>query len=212
MIGLTSTPESGGSRNSDVDSKIAAHVATLRELEERLAPESQVTTNNIELAYHQLEFLEQASWGGIDPIVQFCVPLILKHGPQMDPEHMTECITIGCDEFVKKASALILRRTFERRSVGLQEIVDEVYYIKKSAAYSDFRKKLKNNVLYRMRDIGLWNVIEHDDRISKNGVKFHAGFEITAGPVLLAFHDHVYMPYARRRAKVLCKLLQQGEN
>lgn len=157
----------------------------------------------------QLSWNRSSSWAGIDPLVRFFKPL-LEHGPEMDTEHMEECIDIACDEHTKKASSYIIRRTLEKKIVHLGELADEVY--NKPEDNREYRKKLRLNILYRMRDIGLWKVVEHDNLLGKNKVKYHGGFDITAGPVLLAFHRHIYMPHARRRTTVACKLLKQLEN
>jgi len=189
------------------DAEIAAHVASLDWLTAKL-DESQVSDDDLELALHQLEALKVLTWGGVDPMVRFCVPRLLPHGPEMHPDHLEECLDIACDEYVVKGHRLIIRQYFQGKTASLTDLAREVFN-PKTQEYGDYRKRLRDNVLYRMRDIGLWSYVEGNWKKSKNGNDYHPGFDITAGPVLMAFHRHIYMPWAERHTKLACKLFSR---
>ena len=206
-------PSSSGRTGRDgmsPDAEIAAYVDSLSNLTARL-DEGQVSQDDLELAMHQLEALRTFLWGGIDPMVRFCVPRMLPHGPEMHPEHMEDCLKTGCDEYVVKGHRLIMRRSLDDSAVSLTDLAKEVFN-PKSKEYGDYRKRLRENILYPMRDIGLWDYVEGETKKSKTGNDYHTGFRITAGPVLMAFHRHIYMPWSKRYAKLACKLVSRMEN
>ncbi|BCH05741.1 hypothetical protein MesoLj131b_77400 (plasmid) [Mesorhizobium sp. 131-2-5] len=207
-----SAPESMGGPPDppDFEVEIAAYVASLKTLHDKL-DESQISETDVELGLHQLEALKAFTWGGLDPMVRFCVPRLLTHGPAMHPDHMKDCLEVACDEYVVKGHRLIIRRFLQGRSVSLTDLAREVFN-PKSPEFGDFRKRLKENVLYPMRDIGLWDYVERELKKSRNGNDYHPGFDITAGPVLKKFHRYIYMPWGLRHAKVGCKLLAKMEN
>jgi hypothetical protein len=187
----------------DQDAIIATFVAGLC-LETKLDPRNQVS-DDIELALHQLEALKIFIWRELDPLVRFCVPLLLQHGRQMHAEHLQECLDLAFDEYTVKGHRLLMRRTLAGKTASLTEMAKEVFN-PKSKEYGDYRERLRDNILFRMRDIGLWEFTE-ESGISKNGGLYHAGFKITAGPILLAFHRHVYITWAKQHAMFTYELL-----
>ncbi len=122
-------PSSSGRTGRDgmsPDAEIAAYVDSLSNLTARL-DEGQVSQDDLELAMHQLEALRTFLWGGIDPMVRFCVPRMLPHGPEMHPEHMEDCLKTGCDEYVVKGHRLIMRRSLDDSAVSLTDLAKEVF-------------------------------------------------------------------------------------
>jgi hypothetical protein len=192
------------------DKAIAAFAANLEGFAEKL-DEEQVCLDNPELAFHQLEALSVFTWGGIDPLVRFYVPRFLPNGPQMHPDHLEECLQIACDEYVVRGHRLIMRRYHAGKTASLNDLAKEVYNPKRPE-FGDFRKRLRDNVLFRMKDIGIWDYVEGERRKSKSGNEYHPGYAITAGPVLIAFDRYMYIPWALRHGKVRRQLLAQMEN
>lgn len=190
------------------DAIIAAFVASLS-LEAKLDPRNQVS-DDIELALHQLETLKLFIWGALDPLVRFCVPRLLEHGPQMHSDHLNECLKVGFDEYVVKGHRLLMRRSLGGKFVSLTEMAKEVFD-PQSKEYGDYRERLRDNVLFLMRDIGLWSFTE-GTALSRKGKPFHTGFQITPGPILLAFHRHIYVPWSIRQAKFAVEFLDRKEN
>ena len=204
---------------SDQDAIIASFVASLC-LETRLDPRLPImptsangkrsnpvpVSDDIDQALHQLAAVNIFIWRELDPLVRFCVPRLLKHGPEMHPDHLEECLRIAFNEYVLRGHRLLMRRTLRGVTTSLTEMTKEVF-VPKSKEYGDYRERLRNNILFRMRDIGLWDFTEEPEKKSKNGGLFHAGFKITAGLILLAFHKHIYMPWSINHAQFTCALL-----
>ncbi|MER9387794.1 hypothetical protein [Mesorhizobium sp. M0435] len=208
-------PSAGGGKGGppgppDFEAEIAAHVASLEPLHDKL-DEKQISGTDVELALHQLEALKAFTWGGLDPMVRFCVPRLLSHGPDMHADHMKDCLKVACDEYVVKGHRLIMRRFLQGAHVSLNDLAKEVFN-PQTQEFGDYRKRLRENVLYPMRDIGLWDYVEGELKKSKNGNDYHPGFHITAGPVLKLFHRHIYMPWGLSHSKFVCKLLAKLEN
>jgi hypothetical protein len=201
---------SGGSGDgrAEEDTVLVPFIASLKQ-EERLDPAPHMT-GNIELDLHRKESLALFIWRELEPVVRFYVPRFLPHGPQMDPDHLNESIDKAFDEYVMRAHRLLLRRTLEGKIVSLNEVVKEVFD-PETEDYSDFRVRLRDNTLYLMRGLGLWNVEEDGERISKNGNPFHAGFRISAGPALMAFSRLVYVPWTIRQTIFFANYLSKGE-
>jgi hypothetical protein len=195
---------SGGGNSTDLDREIAAFVESLH-LENVLLPD----TDDFELAMHRLEARKLLVWGQLDPFVRYCLAPILG-GKPLPAADLEEALKQATDEYVLKGMRLVFRRTKEGKSVGLAEVAKEVFN-PKSNEHGDFRERLREKVLYRMAEIGLWSFTE-ETGISNKGTPFHAGFKIVAGPVLLAFNRHIYMPWAIRHAEIECELLKnRGE-
>ena len=201
MFEPSSSGGGGGSGNDPTDIAIAAFVESLH-LETKLLPD----TDDFELAMHQLEARKLLVWGQLDPFVRFSLPLVVRNA-SIDPDELNKSLDQASDEYVLKGTRLIFRRTKEKKEVGLNELAKEVFN-KKSKDYGDFRERLRENILYKMADIGLWSFTE-EMGVSKKGAQFHKGFKIVAGPVLLAFNRHIYMPWAIRHAEIACRLLKE---
>jgi hypothetical protein len=116
-------------------------------------------SDDIDQALHQLAAVNIFIWRELDPLVQFCVPRLLKHGPQMHRDHLGECLDIASDEYVLKGHRLLMRRTLRGKTTSLNEMAQEVF-VPKSKEYGDYRERLRDNYLFRMRDIGLWDFTE----------------------------------------------------
>ena len=129
----------------------------------------------------------------------------------MDPEHLEECLKIGCDERTIKAHKKLVRRGLARPpgSAGLIELATDVFN-PKTAEFKDYRDRLRDNILYRMRDIGLWHVGDVQMKQGKNGTPYHPGYVITAGPILMAFHKHILGPYTAWYQQFMSDLLRKG--
>jgi hypothetical protein len=193
-------PSSAGGGDS-VDTAIASFVESLN-LENILSPD----TDDFELAMHQIEARKLLVWGQLDPFVRYSLPLIVGGKPPLAAD-LDEALDQAVDEYVLKGTRLIVRRTREGKTVGLTEVTKEVFN-PKSKEYGDFRERLREKVLYKMAGIGLWTFTE-ETGVSSKGTEFHKGFKIVAGPVLLAFNRHIYMPWAIRHAEIACQLLKK---
>jgi hypothetical protein len=160
----------------------------------RMNPE--LSRNNEELRQQQIDALRDFLWGGLDPVVRLFMPLLVERGPQMHPDHLEECLDVACSEVIIKGHKKLIRRFLEAKPVGLGELANDVYNkVSQKAKNDELRKRLKNNAAYGMRDIGLWNVPDVNDKKSKIGGSYHPGYNISAGPVLMAFHEQVWMPF-----------------
>jgi hypothetical protein len=191
------------------EAAIAAFVASL-DLQEKVDPEL-FNSDDIELCLHQLEILRLFIWSkGLDPFIRFYARRFVRKGEKMADEHFEKCIDIANDEYAMNGTRLLIRRFLEGESVTLNELVENVFR-PKSKDYSDYRKRLRDNILLQMEAIGLWSYTE-EIKTSKSGGSYHAGYHVTAGPTLLAFHRHVYIPLAKMQTKFACKLLAQMEN
>src|SRR4051812_22708017 len=81
----------------ELEDEIAAHVGSLKALHARLNPD-QVHKENFELALQELDALRDFTWGGLDPLVRYLVPLVVPTGRDIDPDHMNECLDEACEE------------------------------------------------------------------------------------------------------------------
>ncbi len=185
---------SGGGGGNE-DAALETFIDGLK-LEVRLDP-VRYMTGNFELDLHRKESVALFIWRELEHVVRFYVSRVLPHGAQMDPEHLEEGLKETFDEYTMRVHRLLLRRMLEGKTVALNEIVREVFN-PKTDEYSDFRKRLRNNVLFLMRDLGLWNVEEEMLISKRTGNRFHAGFRISAGPALMAFNRLVYVPWTIR--------------
>lgn len=183
------------------EAAIAAFVETLH-LETILLPD----TDDLELAMHQLEARKLLMWGQLDPFVRFCVPLLVTNGSKIAADELNASIDQAVDEYVLKGTRLVMRRSLDNKEASLNELAKEVFN-PKSKEFGDFRTRLRDTVLYKLADIGLWTFTEEMATSKRTGKEFHNGFKIVAGPVLWAFHRHVYMPWSIRHAEVACRLL-----
>ena len=202
-------PEGPSDDPQAMEADIAAHVSSLEALHARLNPDVHISSDNYELALQQLDGLRDFVWGGIDPLVRYLVPRIVKRGNEIDPEHLNECLEIACREETVKGHKKLIRRALDaNKSAGLNELASDVYN-PASKQYGQYRRRLRNDVLYRMQDIGLWVVAEIEMKKSKSGGKYHPGYNISAGPVLMSFHRHFWLPYAERYLRFACNLQQK---
>ena len=101
-------------------------------------------SDDIDQALHQLAAVNIFIWRELDPLVQFCVPRLLKHGPQMHRDHLGECLDIASDEYVLKGHRLLMRRTLRGKTTSLNEMAQEVF-VPKSKEYGDYRERLRDN-------------------------------------------------------------------
>ena len=181
---------------------------SFRALVERLDP-AQVRGYNYELAMQQLEGLRDFVWGGIDPIVRLFSPCIVASGAAMQKDKLEEWLDIACDEPTIKGHKKLIRRALEGEKaqiVRLQELANDVFNPKiQEKRNEDYRNKLRNEVLYEMAELGLWYSIQ-DIKKSRAGNDFHAGYQIFAGPVLMAFHKYVWLPYSEYYTKLAYNL------
>jgi hypothetical protein len=198
---------SGRGPPTEHEAAIEAFVESLH-LETVLLPD----TDDFELAMHQLEARKLLMWGKLDPFVRFCRPLLLKNGPALSAIELKANIDQAVDEYVLKGTRLVIRRSLDNEEVSLNELAKEVFN-PKSKEFSDFRARLRDTVLYKLADIGLWTFTEEMATSKRTGKEFHKGFKIVAGPVLWAFHRHIYMPWSIRHAEFACRLLakRRGE-
>ena len=198
------TSESSLRSIHELEHEIESHVESLASLHSRLNPD-QVSKDNFELALQELDGLRDFVWGGLDPLARYLVPRVLTRGNQIDAEHMRECLEIACDEQTIKGHKKLIRRTLAGKTVGLNELASDVFN-PSSDKYDSYRKRLRDDILYRMKDIGLWDLAEVMMKESKNGGKYHPGYNISAGPVLMSFHKHIWLPYIRRYSKLTQEL------
>jgi hypothetical protein len=112
-----------------------------------------------------------------------------------------------------KGHKKLIRRALEGETaeiVSLQELANDVYNPKtQKTKNEDYRDKLRDETLYPMADLGLWCFVEEIKK-SKAGNDYHAGFRISAGPVLMAFHKRVWLPYNEYYTK-LAHILRAGD-
>jgi hypothetical protein len=183
---------------------------SFKALGERLSASGKVDFGNYDLALQQLEGLRDFLWGGLDPIVRLYMPLEVKGGFELNEKQLEKWLDIACDEQTIKGHKKLIRRALEGTTaaiVRLQELANDMFDPAAQTKCNDeYRDKLRNESLRPMADIGLWKWIE-DIQISKNtGKEFHAGYEIYAGPVLIAYHKHVWLPYTEYYADLAAKI------
>ena len=209
MFENSSSSGAGGGMppGDDLDTMISAFVAGLK-LEEKLDPSHQMT-GNLELDLHRLEALRIYIWRELEQLVRLLTPLVVERGGEMHEDHMKDCLKIAFDEYVVKAHRLLLRRTLEGKTVSLTDVAKEVF-ITDLKEFGDFRARLRDNYLPRMRDIGLWS-FEKEHGVSKNGGDYHKGFKIQAGPILMAFHKHIYVVWAKQQTLFACQYLSRKD-
>jgi hypothetical protein len=176
--------------------------ATVRDkfekLKTRLDPKV-LDTKNYELGLQQLEGLRDFVWGGLDPVVRLYMPLLEKgRGIELYGENLESWLDLACDEPTIKGHKKLVRRKLEgstAKKVSLQELANDVYNPKSQKKRNDdWRDKLRLEVIEPMGNLGLWMWFE-EMKTSKKNTQYHAGWEITAGPVLMAYHKHVWLPY-----------------
>jgi hypothetical protein len=181
---------------------------SFKALGERLSASGKVDFGNYDLALQQLEGLRDFLWGGLDPVVRLYMPLEVKDGIKLDERSLEKWLDIACDEQTIKGHKKLIRRALEGTTaaiVRLQELANDIFE-PATTRNAEYRDKLREETLEPMADIGLWNWIE-DIQISKTtGNEFHAGYEIYAGPVLMAYHKHVWLPYTEYYADLAAKI------
>jgi hypothetical protein len=220
----------------DLEAEIEEHVKGLKKLHARLDP-GQVSRNNYSLALQQIDALGDFVWGGLDPFIRFLAPLVVPSAQALDSEQMEEFLEIACDEYTIKGHKKLLRRCLDAEGrviaggleaaelesaacVSAQELADDVYAPKsddgndadvdapKKDKNEAYRKRLVEDVMFRMRDIGVWTVPPVTLKKSKRGGQYHPGYSICAGPVLMAFNTHLWVPYQERYHALACRLHQ----
>jgi hypothetical protein len=171
-----------------------------------------VDFSNYELAVTQLDGLRDFEWGGLDFIVRLYMPLHVRDGIKMPKKQLEASLDIACDEKTIKGHKKLIRRFLEgpsAKKVGLQELANDYFNPKsQEKKNSDYRDKLRDDVLPHMADIGLWQWIENTKVSERTKVSFHAGFEITAGPVLKDYQAQVWLPYTELLANAQAALRQ----
>ncbi|MGY4600533.1 hypothetical protein ACVWXL_008279 [Bradyrhizobium sp. GM22.5] len=177
----------------------------------RLDP-AQVRWDNYELALQQLDGLRDFLWGGVDPIVRLMTPCSEASGTAMQGNNMESWLDIACDEKTIKGHKKLIRRALEGETseiVSLQELANDIYNPKtQKKKNEDYRDKLRDETLYPMADLGLWRFVEEIKK-SKAGNNYHAGFRISAGLVLMAFHKQIWLRYSEYYTK-LAHILRAG--
>jgi hypothetical protein len=181
---------------------------SFRALVERLDP-AQVRWDNDELAMQQIESMRDFVWGGIDSVVRLLTPCIAASDAAMHENNLEDWLDIACDEHTIKGHKKLIRRALEGENaeiVRLQELANDVFNPKtQENKNEDYRNKLRDNTLYPMADLGLWHFIEEIKK-ARTGNDYHAGFRISAGPVLMAFHKSVWLPYNEYYTKLAYNL------
>lgn len=174
---------------------------------------ARVDFSNYELAVTQLDGLRDFAWGGLDFIVRLYMPLHVLDGIKMPKKRLEALLDIACDERTIKGHKKLIRRFLEGSSakkVGLQELANDYFNPKsQEKSNSDYRDKLRDDVLEPMAEIGLWQWIENLKVSSRTKASFHAGFEITAGPVLKEYQAQVWFPYAELLTNAQAALRQR---
>jgi hypothetical protein len=186
---------------SPADAEIAAYIETLH-LEQRLDPKTSGASEDPELAAHELEWHLKHTWTVLEDLAYFFVPRFVPNGPKLEKEYIAEVLAEAMDEKKIVALKLSLRRSLVNRTCTLNDLVRAVHK-PPSKEYGGYRKSLKA-VVYGFEQIGLWDVKRRIGiRKSKEQV---IEFTIEAGPLLWAFHRHVYLPWSRRQAQYFCSL------
>ena len=160
------------------------------------------------LAMQELDSCAVILWG---TVFDFC--LCAYHtcgGLDLDKNGFQECRDIYFDERTQPLTRHILKQTLKGRVVALGELAEHRYR-RNSQNFGKLTRKLRDDVLWRMRDIQVWSVdvVNGTDR---NGKKRVLCYKISAGPFLLSYHERVFVPLRRKQIIAVGVHLQEEES
>jgi hypothetical protein len=174
-----------------------ALVATVNDgLVKDLDPATMEISQDLLLASHERDFLKSEIWTkGLDQFLPTYIPwaepsvLNLTHKREKLFDEHTVALPV---------TQFILRHSLKGEPVSLADMVDIIYAPETGQAAS-YRKLLKENLLEQITAIKVWSY-EVDERVSKNGNKYIAGFHVRAGTALLLWNEYIYAYWSKRQA------------
>lgn len=161
---------------------------------------SEAGSNDPAIAIHELISRDVILWGKVLETL-----LRAYHTGHKDNEALEEMLEIAFDERTQPLTRHILKETLRGKTVSLAALAERRYSSKNPRQAPNFRKLqiyLRNNTLWRMRDIGLWDVFENKSREQV------LGYSISAGPLLWLFHERIYFPWRMRQLANIAELIK----
>jgi hypothetical protein len=181
------------------DAPMAAMVAGLSL--ERIGALWEDGARDIDVAIHELESRSIILWGAA---LEEFMRAYLRHHPlgdlPLDDEELAERLEVAFDEATQPLTRYLLKTALRRDlPVSLSQLAARRYK-PNTSSFRKLQRHLLRSTVYPMRDLCLWSV-EVQERVLSNGKTAIAHYRIGAGPALLAFHRHVYLPWRTRQLR-----------
>lgn len=130
----------------------------------------------------------------------------LDNLPLSDGE-LDDLLEVAFDEGTQPLTRHLLKLSIDNAGpVSLAELARRRWPDAKSNL-DDLRKRLKDEVLFQMRDLKLWDV-QIEERTVKGRSEI-AKFKISAGSALLHFYKFVFVPFRTRQLRQLLNAFPQ---
>lgn len=159
---------------------------------------------NIDVAIHELESRSIILWGvALDTFLR----AYLRHNPvgdlPLDDAELSERLEVAFDEATQPLTRYLLKTALcGGPALSLSQLAARRYK-PNTSSFRKLQRHLLRSTVYPMRDLCLWSV-EVQERALHNGKAAIASYRISAGPALLAFHRHVYLPWRTRQLRAFC--------
>ena len=160
--------------------------------------------SRIDVAIHELESRSIILWGAA--LDRFLRAYLLEHPTgdlPLDDTELSERFEVAFDEATQPLTRYLLKTALcDGPALSLAQLAARRYK-PNTSSFRKLQRHLLRATVYPMRDLCLWSV-EVQERTLNNGKTAIASYRISAGPALLAFHRHVYLPWRTRQLRAFC--------
>jgi hypothetical protein len=184
------------------DAPTAAMVAGLAL--ERIAALWEGGAVGIDVAIHELESRSIILWGAaLEKFLRAYLQLYSVGDLPLDDAELSERFEVAFDEATQPLTRYLLKTALcGAPALSLSQLAARRYR-PNTSSFRKLQRHLLRSTVYPMRDLCLW-AVEVQERTQNNGKVCVASYRISAGPALLAFHRHVYLPWRTRQLRTFC--------
>jgi len=118
----------------------------------------------------------------------------------LEEKELEERFKVAFDERTQPLTRYLLQVSLRYGKGASLAKVAERRYKKDTPSFRKLQRHLLRAIAYPMRDLQLWRV-DVEERTLRTGKSAIAGYAISAGPALLAFHQFAYLPLRQRQIR-----------
>jgi hypothetical protein len=157
------------------------------------------------VALHELDSRSIILWGTVlERFLRRYLDSFPLSDLELDEEELEERFKVAFDERTQPLTRHLLKTALRGEPPLTLAQLAARRYNPNTSSFRKLQRHLLRAIVCPMRDLCLWQ-LDVQQRTLKNGKKAIAKYGISAGPALLAFHKHVYVPLRISQIQTFCE-------